>query len=631
MAQNKPLPMQLRAAEIAPASFDAARSAVRVVWTTGARVRRLDPWSGDVYEEELLVSPEAVDMSRFDAGAVQVLDGHQRYAGVSAILGIAERGWIDNGKGFADVRLSQRPELAGIVTDIGAGIIRDISFGYSVERYEITPAQSRTDGVPMDLWRAVRWTPQEISFVPVPADPNAGTRSAQASFPCDFERAVSLEPQQEATMPDTTTKPAEREQEVAEIRSMVTRHRLPAEFADQLVARNLDRQAAGLEILNRLADLDRTTGGHLNVDRNPALARDPGPGGELSARLELMSEALAARIPGGPALKRENAYRGVRVTEMARDLLELRGVRTGGMSTSQIVERALHTTSDFPNLLQGTGERVLRAAYGSYAGGVRRIARQVTNRDFRAKQRLQLGEAPQLLQVNEHGEFKYGTMAEAKESYSLATFGRIFGVTRQALVNDDLDAFGDMAIKLGRAAAEFESKFLADLLLSNPTLGDSLATFHATHGNLGTGAGSALQESSLSTARAAMRLQKGLDGTTPSDATPAYLIVPAALETTAQKLLTAIQATKSSDVNPFGGALELVVEPRLDATSAVAWYLAASPALIDTIEYAYLEGEEGPQVFVREGFEIDGVEMKVREDFGGAILDFRGLYKANGA
>ncbi|MBP6544717.1 MAG: peptidase, partial [Piscinibacter sp.] len=174
--QQNAMPLQHRAAMVQPASFNAEQNTVRVMWSEGVRVRRYDWWNDRVYEEELVVTPESVDMSRFEAGAVQVLDSHNGY-GVRSILGIAQRGWIENGQAWADLRLSRREELAGIVQDIRDGVIRDVSAGYSVERYEITRAIDRTDGGTVDLWRAVRWTPQEISFVPVPADPAAGTRS----------------------------------------------------------------------------------------------------------------------------------------------------------------------------------------------------------------------------------------------------------------------------------------------------------------------------------------------------------------------------------------------------------------------------------------------------------------------
>ena len=206
------MPVQVRAATLVPSTFNEADNTVEVVWTQGATVRRYDWWNERPYDEALEVTPEAVDMSRFEAGTVQVLDGHRTYGGVNAILGIAERGWIEGGEGRALLRLSQRPDLAGVVADIKAGVIRAISFGYSVQKFEITRAQDRTDGVNVDLYRAVRWTPQEISFVTVPADPGAGTRSqptgqqGEATFACEFitNRAVAHN-QEEQSMPQQTT------------------------------------------------------------------------------------------------------------------------------------------------------------------------------------------------------------------------------------------------------------------------------------------------------------------------------------------------------------------------------------------------------------------------------------------
>ena len=418
-----------------------------------------------------------------------------------------------------------------------------------------------------------------------------------------------------------------RDAENTEIRTLVKRHGLPDQFATDLVERNLMVDAARLAVLDELARRDLASGGHLNVNPHGF----PHLSGEVSVREQII-EALVSRM-GGAAAKPGNQYVHASVPEIARECLEVRGVRTAGMSRSELVQRSIsgaHTTSDFANLLTTSGERTLRQSFASYAGGVKRICKPSTATDFRAKQRLMLGEAPALLKVSENGEFKSGTMAEMKSSYGLSTFGRIFSISRQALINDDLDAFGELSVKYGRAAAEFESSFLVSLLLSNPVMGDGVALFHATHGNLQTGAGSALQLTSLSTARLAMRLQKGMDGVTPIDATAKYLVVPAALETAAEQLLTVLMATQISNVNPFGGKLELVVDPRLDVTSATAWYLATDANALDTIEYAYLDSANGPEVIPDVGFEIDGMQWKVRLDFGAGVLEHRGLYKSNG-
>ena len=104
---------------------------------------------------------------------------------------------------------------------------------------------------------------------------------------------------------------------------------------------------------------------------------------------------------------------------------------------------------------------------------------------------------------------------------------------------------------------------------------------------------------------------------------PAYVVVPPELETSTEKLLTSIQPVVIDNVNVFS-RLKLIVEPRFK--DAFRWYVVADPASVDGLEYAYLAGSPGPQTFTRLGFEIDGVETKVRLDYGGGFVDWRGWY-----
>lgn len=133
----------------------------------------------------------------------------------------------------------------------------------------------------------------------------------------------------------------------------------------------------------------------------------------------------------------------------------------------------------------------------------------------------------------------------------------------------------------------------------------------------------------------AMRKQTGLQGEK-LNVTPRYLIVPTALEQTAyQYTSSAYVPAIAGNVNEFraGGrtALEPVVEPLLDDASATAWYLAADAAAMDTVEYCYLDGAEGPVIESEMGFEVDGVSLKARLDFAAKAVEHRGLYKATGA
>ena len=137
-----------------------------------------------------------------------------------------------------------------------------------------------------------------------------------------------------------------------------------------------------------------------------------------------------------------------------------------------------------------------------------------------------------------------------------------------------------------------------------------------------------------------MRLQKGLDGKTILNLAPRFLIAPVSAQTKAEQLITTITPAQSDRVVPESiRRLELISEPRLDggfvnpatgqtvSGSAFAWYLAADPAQIDLVELGYLEGTTGPYSEARSGFDIDGVEVKVRMDVGAKTLDWRGLYR----
>jgi len=103
-----------------------------------------------------------------------------------------------------------------------------------------------------------------------------------------------------------------------------------------------------------------------------------------------------------------------------------------------------------------------------------------------------------------------------------------------------------------------------------------------------------LSVQTLDAARAAMRRQKGIDGVVVIDADPRYLVVPAAKQTTAEQVTTAITPAQTSNVNPFAGRLAVLAEPRLDDASTTAWYLAADPANVATFEFAYLDSTTYP-------------------------------------
>jgi hypothetical protein len=301
----------------------------------------------------------------------------------------------------------------------------------------------------------------------------------------------------------------------------------------------------------------------------------------------------------------------------------------------------IHSTSDFGSIMANVANQRLRGAYEENPGTYGMWARRAPNApDFKAINVVQLSGFPELLRTNEHGEFKYGTLRDGAESYAVFTWGLIVSLTRQAIVNDDLRAFDRMVGGFGNSARRLENRMVYAQLTSGANLADGQPLFSAATGNraqsnIQTGAGSALQLSSLSAGRTAMRLMKGLNGEELNLA-PDYLIVPVALEQTAYQLTSAnyVPATQSA-INEFraGGrtAITPIVEPLLDATSATQWYLAANSRQVDTVEYCYLDGAEGPVIEQQMGFEVDGMSMKCRLDFGAKAVDHRGVHRGAGA
>lgn len=425
-------------------------------------------------------------------------------------------------------------------------------------------------------------------------------------------------------------------QRAADITDVCTRHGV-GQLATKLIRDNSTVDQARAAVLEELAKRDTSQGGNTNVRIQTVTD-------EHETRLRGIEESILNRVDSKATLTDNGRqYRGMSLLEIGRDYLQSRGVETRGMDRMSLATRVLqyrggglHGTSDFANLLANVANKRLRNAYDDNAGTYKIWARKAPNApDFKNILVTQLSGAPDLLRTNEHGEFKYGSMGDTGENYNLLTYGRIIGFSRQSIINDDLRVFDRLISAFGSSASRLENRTAYAQLTSNPVLSDTYALFQAAnHFNLATGAPSALQISSLTTARAAIRIQKGLQGEE-LNLIPSYLIVPAALEQTAYQVTSPSQApTKATDVNEFrqGGrtALTPIIEPILDANSLTAWYLASENSQIDTVEYCYLDGAEGPVIESDVGFDVDGISYKCRLDFASKAVDFRGLYKSNG-
>lgn len=336
-----------------------------------------------------------------------------------------------------------------------------------------------------------------------------------------------------------------------------------------------------------------------------------------------------------------NEFTSMSLAELARASLEAAGVRASFNGRLDMVRRAMmaapghHSTSDFPNILGNVARKSLLKGYEEQAETFEAWTSTGTASDFKATTRVDIGVFPALAKVEEGAEYTYGTVGDRAVTLTIAKYGRMFAITWEAIINDDLGVLSRVPRSMGRAAKRTIGNLAYAVLTGNPTMSDGVALFHASHSNLATGGGSALSETSLQTARLAMRKQADPGGAmTAINITPRYLIVPAALESTARELMTSVSKIGQSNPsikNPVAGMAEVIVEPRLDAASATAWYLAGDPNAYDTVEVTYLDGHRSPEMFEEMGFEVDGIRHKVRQVAGLNPLDWRALYKGAGA
>lgn len=172
--------MNAQTVDLSPLSIRAAVSSVNkdartveLTLSAGASVDRIDWYSGKRYREVLSMKKSAIRLERMNAGA-SLLDSHSAYS-IGSVLGAIEPGSvrIADGLMIGTVRFSRRSDVEDIWQDVLDGIVRWVSVGYRVHKFE--EDASSADKIPTRT--AIDWEPFEASLVAMPADIGARVRS----------------------------------------------------------------------------------------------------------------------------------------------------------------------------------------------------------------------------------------------------------------------------------------------------------------------------------------------------------------------------------------------------------------------------------------------------------------------
>lgn len=483
-----------------------------------------------------------------------------------------------------------------------------------------------------------------------PADPPAPAASTTPPAPpvnLDAERRAAAE--------------AERAR-VSQILGLCGRFSIAADQAQEMIGAGLTIEQARERVLQHIEQSRQPLQPSISVgsDNNlttlrVAIADGIALRANPSARLVDVDEDGLPRLDsngrtvGRQPHGRAREFRGRSLIEIGRRYLAVIGAPgTDNMTPAQISGYLINPrklandfgimaalgVGDFANILADTIGKTLRLAYLDAPATWTRWARRATAPDFKNITRTALSEVPDLQPLQRGGEVKHVVLSDTKEVYALSDYANIIPLSRQAIINDDLDAFSRIPTLQGAAARRKEDDVAYDPITSNQTMTeDATALFHSNHGNLA-GSGAALSVASLGAARAAMRKAKGPKAKARLNLLAAHLLVPAALETVAEQLIASLvdPAKNNAVPNPeFIRSLNLVVEPRLDDSSATAWYLAAPTNQIDTLEVCFLDGEPMPTLTQETDFDTESVKFKVRHTVAARAIDYRGFYKNPGA
>lgn len=312
-------------------------------------------------------------------------------------------------------------------------------------------------------------------------------------------------------------------------------------------------------------------------------------------------------------------------------------VALNSRQTEMEVRRVALTAGDyssflgsFASVLADTAGKALQMAYQAAPVLWRKFCTQGRALDFRQQDLVQLGAVGAMTATTPGDLVAYASLTDGKEQYSLTTYTSGAALTIQQMVNDDVGAFGRLPQAFGVAAKQKEDALAFSVLSANAAMADSVALFHASHGNLA-GTGGAMSVTTLQAGIAAMKAQTALGGSDPLDIVPGVLIVPATLAALAKQLVYGAVDPGSSGAasNPHQDQFVVVDSARLSGT---AWYLAARPGeLVETIQVAFLDGAEEPEVTTEEDFDSNVLKYKVVHHVAAKAADYRGLYKNPGA
>lgn len=688
-------PLMRRIAEIAPKTVDEKARTVDITITTEAPVAVIDWERWEVVDEVLLMAGLRMDAIR--RNKLPLLNAHKS-SDADHVLGSVINLRVD-GDEFRGTEVWSATEDK-VWTKVREGHLDQRSVGYRraavtyIKPGETAQVNGRTftaSGA-RALEVVTAWEAKESSVTPIGADPNAGTRSsvdgaqagakatkdakgadmnlkelrakleklglkadatddevlafaaAKIGAPADPPAAGSgkAAPGTETASPSAGTSGAEPGEILDLFRAFETTDGM-AEIRDTCLREKVTLDVARGRMVEHLSKAHPSAGRAVVTADDDTKFR-----GRLVAGLttRIGMQKVDPKAPADAAVKAADEgadFRYASLMDLARACLEYRGVATRRMNKLELVGRAFtHSTGDFPYALANVAEKSLLGAYKAAPTTWQEWCQRGSLSDFKTAYVVKVGEFSVFPDVPEGAEFPYTTVAEDRETIYLLTYGDIFSVTRQAMINDDLGVLTDTPVKFGRAWARTINRRAVVILLANGNMTDGNALFSSAHSNIDTGAGYACDtvahcQAALAKLVARVRNQTGTGGNVTLGLQPSKILCGSSGEPFwAQTLFETGRADSNVNVWIKRLGLTLVVEPEIE-NSAITGYSTlkthcfCDPQDAPVIRVAFLDGQDAPRLETQNGFHVDGVELKAAGDVGVGKVDWRGAAQTPGA
>jgi phage major head subunit gpT-like protein len=610
---------------------------------------------GRWYGNEILSHAEgSVDLSRLaTVGTVLFNHGRDVRVGKMPIARIVKT-WLDSTqkKCRALIEFDFDEDSQLIKSKVESGSLPGVSFGYSVDSWEeVSSGKMDSSGRfmgPASI--ALRWSPYEISIEPIPADPtvgvgreneiiknneedeemhrkftpnyapdngNGGGATVAATGIVTGERAVApvnTEELRQLAIKEERTR-------VEEITSIC--RDFSFESSDY-ISKGTSVEDVRSAVLEKLKAKNKPIDNGRNADVTIISE-------EADKVRDAVSDALLMRagVKVEKAAEGARDFRGMRLRDIAIDCLNRDGVANAHrLDDNEILKRAISPDSQFASILSNAVNKSMAIAYKGASTTYQTWTGKGSTSDFKGATVYQISEAGELSEMTQSGEFKFDEMQDRGITKSIATFGKTFGLTRKAIIDDDLGIITKIPQAYVRAASRGINALVYKKLGTTTTQFAGANLFSSGNKNLGTQG--AISTTTIGELKKLMRTQKNLRGKETLNIQPNFMIVPAALETKAMQFLMSdgdAALSNAAIMNVFKNSMNLVVDAELDQYSEVSYYVAANPADIDTIEVTYLNGDDMPKLESQMGFDFLGMQWRIYIDYGVNILDAKGMAK----